>query len=245
MLPPCILFACISFLLIISSCEYPSQSASSIQAVSLSEQAIPAPPVKNPANQLYGIDISRYLIHRDVVKKNEVLGELLSANGVEYPSIISMVEKAEGIFDIKKMRPGHPYTFLLRPDSTIDYFIYEKNRTEYVVWDLRNEITAYGARKPVQTEEREASGVVTSSLYGAIEKQGIDIALASELENIYGWTLDFFHTQKGDWFKVVYEEGFVDGESIGISKVKSVAFQHGDQVFYAIGFEKRRSPGIF
>jgi murein DD-endopeptidase MepM/ murein hydrolase activator NlpD len=238
MLPPCILFACISFLLIISSCEYPSQAGSSIQAVSLSEEAIPAPPVKNPANLLYGIDISEYLVHRGEVKRNEVLGELLSDNGVDYPTVLSMVNESEGIFDIRRMRPGRPYTFLRQQDSTIDYFIYEKNRTEYVVWDLRKEVSAYGARKPIQTEEREASGVVTSSLYAAIEKQGISINLASELENIYGWTLDFFNTQKGDWFKVVYDEAFVDGESIGIAKVKSVAFQHGDQVFYAIGFEK-------
>jgi murein DD-endopeptidase MepM/ murein hydrolase activator NlpD len=204
----------------------------------LKAKAIPAPPVKNPANLLYGIDISEYLIQRDEVKRNEVLGELLSGNGVDYTTVLSMVSEADGIFDIRKMRPGRSYTFLRQQDNTIDFFFYEKNRTEYIVWDLRDGVDAYGARKPIQTEEREASGVVTSSLYAAIDKQGISISLASELENIYGWTLDFFHTQKGDWFKVVYDEAFVEGESIGISKVKSVAFQHGDQVFYAIGFEK-------
>lgn len=237
-LPLGILCAVIASLFAFSSCQYPDKASSSVQAVSLSESPIPAPPIHNPVNELYGIDIEDYELAQAEVKRNEVLGELLSDNGIEYPTVLSMVDASEGIFDIKRMRPGRPYTFLKKQDGSIDYFIYEKNRTEYVVWDLRDSVVAYGARKPIITEEREASGVITSSLYATIMKQGIDIGLASELENIYGWTLDFFHTQKGDWFKVVYDQAYVDGEPIGISKVKSVAFQHGDRTFYAIGFEK-------
>ncbi|MFK7968878.1 MAG: peptidoglycan DD-metalloendopeptidase family protein [Bacteroidia bacterium] len=228
----------ISIMLSFSACTYPTNSASDVQAVSLSSSPIPAPPVSNPANKIYGIDVNDYKVMQGEVQRNEVLGELLADHGVPYPKVIAMVDAAKGIFDIRKMRSGKPYTFIQEESGAVDYFVYEKNKTEYIVWDLRDSVLAYGARKPIKTEEREASGIITSSLYGAIQKQGIDISLASELENIYGWTLDFFHTQKGDWFKVVFDEAFVDGESIGIAKVKSVAFKHGDQTFYAIGFEK-------
>ena len=225
-------------LLLFSACQYPSQSASDLQAVSLSASPIPAPPIQSPAHEMYGIETQGYEIVQAEVKRNEVLGELLAENGVDYPTIASMVEASKGIFDIRRLRPGRLYTLLKKDDGKVDYFIYEKNRREYVVWKLANQVEAYAARKPVTTEEREASGVITSSLYATIDKQNLNLELASRLEDIYAWSLDFFHTQKGDWFKVVYDEVYVDGESIGVGEIKSAVFKHGDQSFYAIGFEK-------
>lgn len=229
---------CVLSLLLSSGCQHPSASADTIHAVALPDQAIPAPKVQSLHQYMYGIDISGLEITQDEWGKNQVMGEVLTTQGVDYPVIAQMVEAAKGFFDIRTFRPGKPYTLLHRQDSSLAYFIYEKNKVEYVVWELTDTVEAYMARKPVDIQEREATGVIYSSLYGTIQDQDLDIGLASQLEEIYAWSLDFFHTQKGDWFKVVYNEGFVDGESIGIQEIKSAAFQHGERTFYAIGFEQ-------
>jgi murein DD-endopeptidase MepM/ murein hydrolase activator NlpD len=74
---------------------------------------------------------------------------------------------------------------------------------------------------------------------------GIDISLAARLENIYAWTIDFFYLQKGDYFKVVYEEEFVEGESIGISRIKGATFSHGGKDFHALYFDQEGKPDYF
>ena len=40
-------------------------------------------------------------------------------------------------------------------------------------------------------------------------------SLVFDLSDIFAWTVDFFGLQKGDSFKVIYEELFIDGKSYG------------------------------
>ena len=62
--------------------------------------------------------------------------------------------------------------------------------------------------------------------------------MAVKLADIFAWSIDFYRIQKGDWFKVIYEEKFVDNESIGIGKIEAVEFNHFERSFYAFNFEK-------
>jgi murein DD-endopeptidase MepM/ murein hydrolase activator NlpD len=60
--------------------------------------------------------------------------------------------------------------------------------------------------------------------------------LSAELSEIYAWTIDFFGLQKGDRFKVIYEEDFIGEESVGIRKVHAAEFEHAGTTIYAIPF---------
>jgi murein DD-endopeptidase MepM/ murein hydrolase activator NlpD len=62
--------------------------------------------------------------------------------------------------------------------------------------------------------------------------------LASELSEIYAWSIDFYRIQKNDAFKVVFEERFVDGVSVGIGEIKYAYFKHRKEDNYAIWFEQ-------
>ena len=68
----------------------------------------------------------------------------------------------------------------------------------------------------------EASGVINSSLYETMQNSGINDELTYYLSDIYAWTVDFFRLQKGDRFKVIYTEKFVDDSiTIGIDRIKA------------------------
>jgi murein DD-endopeptidase MepM/ murein hydrolase activator NlpD len=56
------------------------------------------------------------------------------------------------------------------------------------------------------------------------------------LSEIYAWTIDFFGLQKGDRFKVIYEEEFIGEESVGIRRVHAAQFEHAGSSIYAIPF---------
>ncbi|MCE2496811.1 MAG: M23 family metallopeptidase [Flavobacteriales bacterium] len=70
-------------------------------------------------------------------------------------------------------------------------------------------------------------------------------ALVMELSTVYAWTIDFFRIQKGDKFKVIYEEKYVDGEFLGVGRVKAVEFVHMDEEYPAYYFEEEEGFGDY
>ncbi len=60
--------------------------------------------------------------------------------------------------------------------------------------------------------------------------------LAIKLSQIFAWQIDFYHLQKGDNFKVVYEELYVDDKFFAIGQIKAAYFNHNGKDNYAIPF---------
>ncbi|HFS68181.1 MAG TPA: M23 family peptidase, partial [Flavobacteriia bacterium] len=185
----------------------------------------------------YGYDISNFNIVKDTVKKNETFGFILDKNHIAPPIINKIVQKSKPVFDIaKQLRVGKPYTIITSKDSLqkAAAFIYHANKVEDIVFNIKDSIYSKINKKQIKTIEKTASGIINSNLSTAIEEQGINYALTYKLSDIYAWTVDFFHLQKGDKFKVIYEEKFInDSISVGIGEIKAAYFEHGKKPFYA------------
>jgi murein DD-endopeptidase MepM/ murein hydrolase activator NlpD len=64
-------------------------------------------------------------------------------------------------------------------------------------------------------------------------------------DEIYAWTIDFRRLQKGDKFKVIYTDKYIDDSIyIGVHDIKAVYFEHKKQPFYAFQFETDSIKGI-
>ena len=129
--------------------------------------------------------------------------------------------------------------------SKPDYFIYEINPVDYVVYDLSDSLRIYKEKKPIETLVKSASGVITSSLWNTLEAQALDYNLALTLSEIYAWSIDFYGLQKGDKFRVIYEENFVYGKSIGIGRIFAAQFVHNKEDFYAFRFTQNNEEAYF
>ena len=143
-------------------------------------------------------------------------------------------------FDVRKIRVGKPYLILKSKDTTekAEVFIYENDPINYTVVDLRDSVLAYRSKKKVKYVEREASGVIESSLSEAILDQGIDYNVTNNLSEIYAWTIDFFRLQKGDKFKVIYKEKYInDSIYAGAEPIESAYFEHNGKPIYAFAYE--------
>ena len=75
-----------------------------------------------------------------------------------------------------------------------------------MIW--RDSLIIYKGKRKVITKINSASGVIKSSLYQTLDDANVSPILAIEMANVFAWTIDFYRIQKGDWFKVVYEERF-------------------------------------
>jgi murein DD-endopeptidase MepM/ murein hydrolase activator NlpD len=186
----------------------------------------------------YGINVDSFNVHKGLIQINQVLGKILSRHHVSASKIDQLAKASKKVFDVRRIASGKSYMVLCSKDSIekAEYFIYAPNAIDYVVFDMRDSISIYKGKKEVVTKIKTASGIIKSSLYQTLDDADVSPVLAIEMADVFAWTIDFYRIQKNDWFKVVYEERFVDGESIGIGKVLASNFNHYSKDFFACYF---------
>jgi len=196
----------------------------------------------------FGFNLNDYIVKRDTIQKGDSFGKILQRNNIDYSEIYQIVQKAKDTFDIRKLQAGKPYTLLCSKDSLQKprCFIYQPDREQYVVIDFQDSITkAYVRRKPIKYVEKEASGVITSTISEALDEQGISMVLAYNMSDVYAWTVDFNRLQKGDRFKVIYTDKYIDDTIYGgIHDIKAAYFEHKNELFYAFEFQTDSVIGI-
>lgn len=186
----------------------------------------------------YGLQEDLFKIYEGHIKKNEFLADILLGYGVPYPTISTLADVATNVHDVRKLRVGDPYAVFCTKDSleTACYFVVETNPETYVVYQLNDTIAAYIGKKPVEIRVREVGGVIYSSLSQTIVDNGLSPTLAVKLSEIYAWTVDFYRIQHGDYFKVIFEEIYIEGNRTGIGNILAAEFMHRDRSFYSYRF---------
>ncbi len=188
----------------------------------------------------YGIVVDTLEVVREKVGRNEFLADILMRYGVDYSLIDRIARSPREIFDARKIRAGNEYSLIMTTDTLpkVLYFVYEKSPTNYVLFDLRDTLAIYQGEKEISRKLARASGTISSSLWNALVEQDADPNLANELSEIYAWTIDFFGIQKGDNYRVIFEELYVDGQYIGLGKVIAAEFKHVGHNYFACYFEQ-------
>ncbi|XMO87708.1 peptidoglycan DD-metalloendopeptidase family protein [Algibacter sp. AS12] len=196
----------------------------------------------------FGFKVDDYVIKRDTIRRGDSFGEILERNKVGYPKIFNIAEKAKDTFDIRRLQVGKPYTLLCSKDSleTPKCFIYQPTLEEYVVINFHDSIHAYTSRKPIKYVEKTATGIINSNISQTLEDQGLSPRLAYKMaDEIYAWTIDFRRLQKGDRFKVIYTDKFIDDTIYtGVHNIKAAYFEHNKEPFYAFEFVTDSAKGI-
>jgi len=203
--------------------------------------------IKPEPVMLFNIAIDSFTVVPGQVKSGQNLSDLLVTQGISMTRIDEISKKSTSVFDVRKMKINNLYYFFKNKKDTskVEYFIYEINPVDYVVYQLSDSLRIYKEKKPMITQIKTASGVITSSLWNAMTEQAISPVLAMDLYEIYQWTIDFFGIQKGDKFRVIYEENFVYGKSVGIGRIFAAQFVHANEDFYAFRFTQNNEDSYF
>ena len=196
---------------------------------------------------LYGLKADSFHIEESTVMRNQNLSDILIDRGVSAQSVDQLAKNSVSVFDVRKMRAGNRYTMFYSTDANRRplYLAYENNNVDYYLYALTGSLTVSAGKHVVTSKRQTASGVITSSLWNAMKESNISPLLAVQLSDIYAWTIDFFAIQKGDKFTVIFDEDFVNGESIGIGKIYSASFNQGGTEFYAIRFTQEDGDSFF
>jgi murein DD-endopeptidase MepM/ murein hydrolase activator NlpD len=204
--------------------------------------------VKKPEPiMLFKLPVDSFKVVRGEVRSGQNLSAILAGKGISLNTIDEISKKSVLVFDVRKFKVNNLfYFFMNKKDTTkVDYFIYEIDPVDYVVYQMKDSLQIYREKKPMTTLIKSASGVITSSLWNTMKEQALDPSLAMDMSDIYQWTIDFYGIQKGDKFRLIYEENFVYGKSVGVGRIFAAQFVHANEDFYAFRFTQNNEDSYF
>ena len=194
----------------------------------------------------YGFAIDTFQVVEGKIETGKYLGDILLGQHLTYPTIQQLVANAKDVFSVNNFRPDKPYTILSKDTTqSADYFIYEPNVFEYVIFHLKGDLKVEKIKRPVTLREKTATGEITSSLWMAMTNQGLSIELADKMEDVLQWSIDFHHLQKQDQFRLVYDEKLIDGKVVGIGDIKAAYYKTGNNEYFANYYEFGEQKGYY
>ena len=188
---------------------------------------------------LYGLPVDSFTISKAKVQKGESLGKVLGEHGISASTIHNVVQAAKDVFDVRYWQINKPYVLFHSRDSagSLKYLVYERSVYDYVVFEMTDSIKVYEGQKKITTVEKTAEATINSSLSQAVEDLKLSPILAHKIEDVYAWSINFFTLYKGDSFKVIYEDKYID-DSIyaGPGRILAATFIHQGRPFNAFSF---------
>ncbi len=189
---------------------------------------------------LYGMVVNNLHISEDHVKRNQRFADLMNGHFV-LPQILQQLNLvSRNIFDFRKIAAGKKYTLISVCDSlrSAKALVYEPNPVDYVIFHFEDSLSIEVCQREVNTVEKNVTGEIQSSLSETIEELGISHELTNKFVDIFAWQVDFQRLQKGDKFKLIYEEDQVEGKPISIGKILGIYFEHFGSAYYAFPFDQ-------
>ena len=220
--------------------------ASSCRLFQKKETPAPVVAIKEPVKK-YGFPVDSFKVVDGSVGHGQHLSSILTGYGVGLGTIDTLAKMSVGKFDLRKIREGNNYTLFQSNDSTKKplYFVYEISPINYAVFQLSDSLQVYTGEKEVNYRVMTAQGVIESSLWNTMKANKLDPMLALKMEEVYAWTVDFFGLQKGDRFRLIYDEIYVDSVSIGINYIHAAQFDFYGKELYAFRFQQNDTIGYY
>jgi len=187
---------------------------------------------------MYGIPSDSFDLVTGHIKPNGFLSEILIKHGITMQELDHVINNSKSVLDVRNIRSGNNYILFCERDSIARarYLVYEHDPSTYYIFSFNDSLNITPFRKKIRSEIKYASGTIETSLWDAMISGKLHPSLAVDLSDIFAWTVDFFGLQKGDNFKVIYEELFIDDKSLGTRRVYGAQFNRSGSSITAIPF---------
>ncbi len=195
----------------------------------------------------YGMLINGLKVKEDYVKQNQRFAELVEGCFISSEVWRQLNVLPRKTFDFRRIALSKKYTVITQSDSlnTAVALVYEPSPIEYVVFHLKDTLWIEQGQRQIKTVEKSISGSINSSLSETIETLNISPELTNKFVDIFGWQVDFQHLQKGDRFKLIYEENSVEDQPFGIGNIRGIYFEHFGSGYYAFPFDQGEGLDYF
>lgn len=194
----------------------------------------------------FGFKFNDFNVLHDTIQSGDTFGSIIENQNLGDKKVYDIIEKVKDSFDVRTVRLGKPFTLLRSKDryKKLQVLVYQPDRESYYVIDFRDSVSVYKKHRPVRVKQRTIAGQLDGSLSEALNKQGVDVALASKLTKVYAWSIDFFKLKKGDKFGITFTERYIDDTIYdGVDSLKAAFFEYKGKLIYAFPFAQNQASG--
>ena len=183
------------------------------------------------------------------VRNGQFFSTLMTSLGMTAQEAYDLTQACDTVFDVRSLRVGNAYRAYYDEDESgsemLVKVVYDRDRSSQIIFDCIPPYEVSLFEKPVTVESRYAEVTINTSLWNDMLDAGVSPLLIVDLSDIYAWTIDFFALQKGDRFKVLYDERICDGEVIAIDTVRYALFTHDSQELPMIMYNQHDGGNIW
>lgn len=196
---------------------------------------------------LFGMVINNLHVSEDHVRRDQRFVDLISGYQVPPGIYQQLLEVPREVFDFRRIAPNRRYTLVSARDSlrTLHALIYEANPIDYYIFRFEDSLRIESGHRTVEIREREVAGVIGSTLAETIQVIGLSPEVTNRFVDIFAWQIDFQRLQRGDRFKLWYEEQWVERTQIGIGRILGIYFEHAGKPYHAIPFDQGDGTDYF
>lgn len=195
----------------------------------------------------FGIPADSFTVIPGHIKPNGFLSQILLEHGITMQEIDQVIKNSSSVFDVRDIRSKNRYTLFCDTDSAarLRYLLYEHDPVTCYVFSFNDSLNITSFKKEIRKVIRYSSGTIETSLWESMINNGLHPSLAARLSDIFAWTVDFFGLQKGDSYKVIYEESFIDDISLGADRIFGAQFNWESKTITAIPFIQDGKESFF
>ena len=222
--------------------------ATALIAVSCGEQKQPDPlplACEQEVTHPYGFDPESFDQIGDKVKNGQFFSTLMINLGLSAQQAYDLTLACKDVFDVKSLRVGNTYRAYYGEDNSLQYVVYDRDRTSNIIFKCQVPYEFKVYEKPVTSQQRYADVTINTSLWVDMRNAGVSPELIISLSDIYAWTVDFFGLQKGDRFRVLYDEHLCDGEVVAVDSVRYAIFTHNKEELPSVMFDQGDGGNIY
>lgn len=177
-----------------------------------------------------------------IVKSGDNLSLIFKRAGLSDRHMMELLNANKESKRLASLYPGHTLEFCIDDTGQLQQLHYIIDRLNSFAFDKNDDGYDFSeSKRQPDIRHAHASAFISQSLYAAGSDAQLDDKLIMELADIFGWDVDFaLDIRKGDHFKVVYEEKFLDGEKIGNGSIIAAEFTNQGEKFQAIRYVNTR-----
>lgn len=185
----------------------------------------------------FGFDHQNFQISSMSLKSNQLLPDLFSSYGFDTKQVRTILENLKEHLDFRSLKAGTKLAFVSTNDCTTpDFFAFELSPKQVLVADLGNDGCCKVMEKQSEIKSEIALGMISSSLWEALEDQSVPSGIIDQMEDALSSSLDFHQVQAGNVFKLLYDRLYIDGKPTAEGKLKAAYFKTDQNEHYAYGF---------
>ena len=182
------------------------------------------------------------LVAEERIRRGDTLVGLLERMGVNTAGLATFLGQDKTARSLVNLRAGRVLTVQQTADGDLQWLRYksgidEDSQESILIQKHNGQFVAKLESVNFEKQIVFRSGRIESSLFAAADKAGMPDSVAIQLTEIFGSDIDFHRElQKGDEFKVVYEDLTLEGRSARSGRVLAVEFVNNNKPYKAYWF---------